>query len=178
MRALALVLAVCCAAACTAPAPRAEPPPANPLAVAQGLAPLAQFLGDWEGPAENMAGNFTVAKRLQWLVPDAWLLEQSVTFSPENGGEVARTALLYSYDPAAGAVTAELLLPGGARQRVFLLTADQGATWEVRPETTAPAQSLFRSTLLSAEEWQADSYERGPDGEWRQVERMTLRRKR
>ncbi|TAH37406.1 MAG: hypothetical protein EYC70_10580 [Planctomycetota bacterium] len=144
----------------------------------KGLEPFARFLGDWEGTSESVAGTFHVAKRFQWLVPDSWLLEQTVTMHTESGQEMARTALLYTYDPNLAAVLADELRLSGVRQRLFLHSGDHGATWEVRSQPGGEAEAMFTTTLFTGDEWRADSFQRDAGGGWRQVEHMELQRKR
>lgn len=156
--------------------PGGAAPPAERLA-AQALAPLARFLGDWDGTSESLGGTFRVHRRIEWLVPDSWLLVRTATQDPESGQERGRTAALYMYDAAAGAVVMELLGPGGARARSWLSSTEDGASWEVRAAPDAEVRSLFRTVLFNEREWHARNYERDPAGGWREVERLVLVRR-
>ena len=182
VRALPVLLAGLALGACAAPAAQPDrdiDPGFRAVQSGERLAPLARFLGDWEGTSENLRGNFTVARRLSWLVPDSWLLEQSRVIDPDSGEELFRTALLYSWDAATGSLRSETLQPGGTSDVAWLAIDAAAGQRTLHAVPGGPAIGAFRTLRFTGGVWSAAVFvpdETMPDG-WREVERLDFKRR-
>ena len=78
------------------------------------LGPVSRFMGMWEGTLEGVAGNYRLIKRVAWLVPNSWLLEQTMALDEQTGKEIDRSAVIYTVNPVTRSLEARLLLAGGA----------------------------------------------------------------
>lgn len=180
------------AAACTWPPRRSggragagedpEARAARAARVAEGLAPFRRFLGDWEGTDQSLRGNFQVARRLSWLVPNSFLLEQW-RFLDGDGKEVARSANLYSFDPGVGLVRVEMLGEAGEARILWLRFTPDGLSWTLHEAQAGPAASRFRTLRFQGDTWDAALEVAAPGpgegGEtaWRVVEQVSLTRR-
>ncbi len=178
------------AAGCAWPPVSSSPPAPGPgeeraaaalrtIRVAEGLAPFQRFLGDWEGTDEGLRGNFEVARRLSWLVPDSFLLEQWRFLAAVDGREVARSANLYTFDPEVGLVRVQMLEEGGRSRSLWLRFTADGLSWTLHAAPGEPPLSRFRTARLGGDVWEGTLEMADPEapGGWRVVERVSLRRR-
>lgn len=167
------------AAACVRPQPHADTaaPESAAALVSAGLAPLGRFVGDWEGEIEALSGNFRLARRVSWLVPDAWLLEQTVAFDEERGAEADRSSILYTYNPRERRLEQHLLLREGKQLIGIVALRDDGFTREVHPLNPGASPTLHQTSLFNGSEWRGRTLIQDGAGQWQETDRFILKRK-
>ena len=115
--------------------------------------------------------------RVTWLVPNSWLLEQTIAQDEGTGKEIDRSAVIFTIDPVTRVVEARLLMIGGAEFRSDVELRDDGMTREIVPREKDGLRTLLRTSLFNGREWRGQNFLLDESGEWREVNRFQLVRR-